>query len=113
MRSAMNRQSTSIGRSSTTFTTHLDVSQAHGHTGSQKNSRSATPSGLPGGRDQWGACHGTRSERGRIGRVKVLLVGLAGAAGALSRYGLGVAVGVRSFPWGTLGINLVGSYLLG
>ena len=45
--------------------------------------------------------------------MKVLLVWLAGAAGALSRYGLGVAVGVRSFPWATLGINLVGSYLLG
>jgi len=45
--------------------------------------------------------------------VKVVLVAIAGAAGALSRYGLGVAVGVRSFPWATLGINLVGSYLLG
>ncbi len=38
---------------------------------------------------------------------------LAGAAGALSRYGIGVAVGVRTFPWATLGINLAGSYLLG
>ena len=45
--------------------------------------------------------------------MKVVLVAFAGAAGALSRYGLGVAVGVRSFPWATLGINLVGSYLLG
>lgn len=38
---------------------------------------------------------------------------LAGAAGALSRYGIGVAVGVRSFPWATLGINLTGSFVLG
>lgn len=45
--------------------------------------------------------------------MKVVLVAVAGAAGALSRYGLGVAVGLRSFPWATLGINLVGSYLLG
>ena len=37
----MKRQSTSIGRSSVTLTTHRDVSQAQGHTGSQKNSRSA------------------------------------------------------------------------
>jgi CrcB protein len=45
--------------------------------------------------------------------MKVTLVALAGAAGALSRYGIGVAVGVRSFPWATLGINLTGSFLLG
>ena len=45
--------------------------------------------------------------------MKVVLVAFAGAAGAVSRYGVGVAVGVRSFPWATLGINLVGSFLLG
>jgi fluoride exporter len=45
--------------------------------------------------------------------MKVVLVGLAGAAGAVSRYGIGVALGVRSFPWATLSINLVGSFLLG
>jgi len=45
--------------------------------------------------------------------VKVVLVAVAGAAGALSRYGLGAAVGARGFPWATLGINLVGSFLLG
>ncbi len=45
--------------------------------------------------------------------MKVVLVAIAGATGALSRYGIGVAVGVRSFPWATLGINLVGSYALG
>jgi len=45
--------------------------------------------------------------------VKVVLVGIAGACGALTRYGIGVAVGVRTFPWATLGINLTGSFLLG
>lgn len=45
--------------------------------------------------------------------MKVALVAVAGAVGALSRYGIGVAVGVRSFPWATLGINLTGSFLLG
>ena len=45
--------------------------------------------------------------------MKAALVAFAGAAGALSRYGIGVAVGVRSFPWATLGINLTGSFVLG
>jgi CrcB protein len=45
--------------------------------------------------------------------VKPTLVALAGAAGALGRYAIGLAVGVRSFPWATLGINLTGSFLLG
>lgn len=43
--------------------------------------------------------------------MKVVLLAVAGAAGALSRYGIGVALGVRSFPWTTLGINLAGSLL--
>src|SRR5260221_49799 len=42
MRNEMNRQETCIGRSSNTFTTHREVIHAHGHTGSQKNSRSIT-----------------------------------------------------------------------
>ena len=45
--------------------------------------------------------------------MRVLLIGIAGAAGALARYGIGAAVGVRSFPWATLAINLAGSFLLG
>jgi CrcB protein len=45
--------------------------------------------------------------------MKLVLVALAGAAGAAARYGIGLAVGVRSFPWATLGINLTGSFLLG
>src|SRR5215467_8702592 len=46
MRNEMNRHSTSIGRSCNTFTTQRDVIHAHGHTGSQKNSRSAIRFGL-------------------------------------------------------------------
>jgi CrcB protein len=45
--------------------------------------------------------------------MKVALVALAGAAGALARYGIGSAAGTRSFPWATLGINLAGSLALG
>lgn len=45
--------------------------------------------------------------------MKVVLVGIAGAAGALARYGISIAVGGRSFPWSTLGINISGSFLLG
>lgn len=45
--------------------------------------------------------------------MRAVLVAIAGAAGALVRYGVGSAVGLRSFPWATLGINLSGSLLLG
>ena len=45
--------------------------------------------------------------------IRVILVGVAGALGALARYGIGTAIGVRSFPWATLGINVLGSFLLG
>ena len=45
--------------------------------------------------------------------MRTALVAVAGAAGAAARYGIGVAVGVRDFPWATLGINLLGSLLLG
>ena len=45
--------------------------------------------------------------------MTVLLIAIAGAAGAAARHGVGVAVGARSFPWSTLAINLVGSFLLG
>jgi fluoride exporter len=42
-----------------------------------------------------------------------VLVGVAGAAGAFLRYQIGHSVGPRAFPWATLAINLVGSFLLG
>ncbi|MCL5677225.1 MAG: fluoride efflux transporter CrcB [Firmicutes bacterium] len=45
-----------------------------------------------------------------------LLIGLAGATGALSRYALQGLVAERAlsaFPYGTFAINIVGSFLLG
>jgi CrcB protein len=44
--------------------------------------------------------------------VKAVLVGAAGAAGALARYGIGLAVGTRGFPYATLAINVSGSFVL-
>mgnify|MGYP000344217302 FL=1 len=43
----------------------------------------------------------------------VLIVAVAGALGALSRYGLLQLVGSRFFPWGTFAINVIGSCLMG
>ena len=39
-------------------------------------------------------------------------IALAGAIGAVARYRIGLAMGVRSFPWATLGVNVTGSFLL-
>lgn len=39
-------------------------------------------------------------------------VAIAGAVGAVARYRLGLAIGVRSFPWATLVVNVVGSFVL-
>jgi fluoride exporter len=44
--------------------------------------------------------------------VRALWVGIAGAAGALTRYGIGLAIGPQRFPWATLGINITGSFVL-
>lgn len=44
--------------------------------------------------------------------MPTFLVAIAGAAGAVLRYRIGLAVGVRSFPWATLGINVSGSLFL-
>lgn len=45
--------------------------------------------------------------------MKVLLVALLGAAGALSRYGIGTSIGATTFPWPTLAINVAGCFALG
>jgi fluoride exporter len=48
-----------------------------------------------------------------VPNVKVALIAAAGAAGALTRYAVASAVGLRAFPWATLAINVTGSFVLG
>jgi fluoride exporter len=48
--------------------------------------------------------------------VKLLLLALAGALGALARYGLAGLIqraGDGRFPWGTFGVNVLGCFLAG
>lgn len=42
-----------------------------------------------------------------------LSIALGGALGALSRYGIALLFQKQSFPWGTLLVNVSGSFLLG
>ncbi|WP_196258613.1 fluoride efflux transporter CrcB [Pelagibacterium limicola] len=42
-----------------------------------------------------------------------LLVGLGGAVGAMARYGVGRLVPIAGFPFATLIVNIVGSFLMG
>ncbi|MBK5223311.1 MAG: fluoride efflux transporter CrcB [Acidimicrobiia bacterium] len=44
--------------------------------------------------------------------MPTVLVAIAGGLGAVLRYRIGLAVGVRSFPWATLGVNISGSFVL-
>ncbi|WP_027183817.1 fluoride efflux transporter CrcB [Desulfovibrio inopinatus] len=47
---------------------------------------------------------------------KIVLIGLAGSLGALSRYGIGSVVHSfmgRNFPWGTAAANTMGCFLFG
>lgn len=48
--------------------------------------------------------------------ILLISVGLAGAMGAMARYGIGVGtrwIFGETFPWGTLIVNVVGCFLLG
>ena len=47
--------------------------------------------------------------------IKLLCIAIGGAAGALSRYGVAHAARLlgAEFPWGTLCVNMVGSFLIG
>lgn len=50
------------------------------------------------------------------GWLRLALIGLAGGAGALARYGLAGWVqraGGDAFPWGTLTVNMLGCFLFG
>lgn len=40
-------------------------------------------------------------------------IAVAGALGALARYGIGLLAGATGWPWPTLAINVVGSFLAG
>jgi fluoride exporter len=44
--------------------------------------------------------------------MTTLLVGIAGAVGAIARFRIGVAIGLRSFPWATLLVNVTGCFAL-
>lgn len=46
----------------------------------------------------------------------ILFVAIGGSAGALARYGIGIAAARllgRGFPWGTLAVNVVGCFVMG
>lgn len=45
--------------------------------------------------------------------MTLILVSIAGAAGAAARYGISNLFHGDSLPWSTVGINVLGSFLLG
>jgi CrcB protein len=52
-------------------------------------------------------------ERGKEKAMSVFLVGLGGALGSVLRYWIGLAMNTPGFPWGTLGVNILGSGVIG
>ena len=42
-----------------------------------------------------------------------LLVGLGGALGSMLRFAAGMAIGVRTIPFATFVINIIGSFIIG
>ncbi len=48
--------------------------------------------------------------------IKLLAIGLGGFIGSILRYGIGKSVDGKfsgAFPWGTLTVNIVGSFIIG
>lgn len=45
--------------------------------------------------------------------MRFMWVAVAGAAGSILRYLVGLSFGDSHFPWATLAVNLVGSFLIG
>ena len=45
--------------------------------------------------------------------LQLLGIGLCGALGAMLRYGVALWIPPGRIPWGTLAVNVVGSFLLG
>ncbi len=48
-----------------------------------------------------------------LGMKHLLMIAMAGALGALCRYGLVNLMGGRTFPWGTFVVNVLGSLAMG
>jgi len=45
--------------------------------------------------------------------LMALIVGIGGFIGAVLRFGVHTAVPADKFPWGTLAVNIIGSFILG
>lgn len=45
--------------------------------------------------------------------IDTVLVGAGGVLGALARAGVGWLIESRTFPWATLAVNVIGSFVLG
>ena len=43
----------------------------------------------------------------------LLLVGLGGAVGSMLRYAIGLLINSKHFPYATLAVNIIGSFIIG